>query len=115
MAEMRFWTPNTLPKAEPEPDTDILRVTVRVAPPRLGRVQVELTGRLSGNLNCRLGVEKPASQRLLARHTGLLAQTLGDAGWPTCEVICRPQSEWPPLWHGGDSLLTPRTCVDHCV
>ena len=115
MAEMRLWLPNSLPDEEADADSDLLRVTVRVAPPRLGRVQAVLTGRLSGSLVCRLGVEKPSSQRLLTRHTGLLAETLSAAGWTSCEVLCRNQSEWPPLWHGGDALLTPRTSVDHCV
>ena len=118
MAEMRLWTPNSLPDGRAHSETDAetdLRVTVRVAPPRLGRVQAELSGRLSGSLTCRLGVERAASQRLLARHTGQLAETLSDAGWACCQVTCRPQPEWPPLWHGGDSLLTPRRGVDHCV
>jgi len=115
MAEMRLWTSNQLPRDEADEDANVLRVTLRVAPPRLGRVQAELSGCLSGSLTCRLGVEKASSLRLLARYTRLLAETLGDAGWTSCEVVCRSQSEWPPLWHGGDSLLTPRTCVDHCV
>jgi len=115
MAEMRLWMPNTPPDGEPDPEADVLRVTVRVAPPRLGRVQAELTGRLTGALACRLGVEKPSSQRLLTRHTGILAAALSTAGWDACEVLCRSQSEWPPLWHGGDALLAPRSSVDHCV
>ena len=115
MAEMRFWMPKTPKGGETDPESDVLRVTVRVAPPRLGRIQAELTGRLAGNLVCRLGVEKSSSQRLLSRHTSLLAETLTTAGWTSCEVLCRNQSEWPPLWHGGDALLTPRASVDHCV
>ena len=115
MAEMRLWSPNRHSKDEAGEDEDVLRVTVRVAPPRLGRVQAELTGRLSGRLICRLGVEKASSHRLLNRNTSLLAELLSSAGWDTCEVSCQSQSEWPPLWHGGDSLLAPRTCVDHCV
>ena len=57
MAEMRFWTPAQFPARTAEEsrggeqeDTGILRVTVRVSPPRLGRLQAELSGQLSGSL-----------------------------------------------------------------
>ena len=115
MAEMRLWTPNSLPDGEEAAETDTLRVTVRVAPPRLGRVQAEISGRIAGSLFCRLGAEKASTLRLLTRHTGQLAETLSAAGWTECEVLCRRQYEWPPLWHGGDALLAKRTSVDHCV
>jgi len=115
MAEMRLWTPREAPEGTETAQANSLRVTVRVAPPRLGRVQAELSGNLSGNLTCHLGVEKPAAQRLLARNAGVLADSLSSAGWTHCEVTCRAQAQWLPLWHGGDALLTPRTCVDHCV
>lgn len=114
LAETRLWMPSHLPEDEEGEEEPLLRVTVRVSPPRLGRVQADLTGRLSGSLRCRLGAEK-ASARLLVRHTGLLAQAFSDAGWTTCDVCCRPQSEWPPLWPGGEAFTTPRTSVDRHV
>ncbi len=114
LAEMRLRLPASPPEDESE-EEPILRVTVRVSPPRLGRIQADLTGRLSGSLSCRLGVEKASAARLLVRHTGLLAQALSDAGWVTCDVCCRPQSEWPPLWPGGEAFTMPRTSVDRHV
>ena len=117
LAEMQIWTSNRRAGAdgEEEPDAAILRVTVRVAPPRLGRVQAELTGQTTGNLICRLGVEKAGAMRLLARHAGTLASAFSDAGWHSCDVCCRLQPDWPPLWQGGAALTTPRTCVDRHV
>lgn len=101
-----------------EEDTEhapVLRVTLRLSPPRLGRVQADLTGQLTGTLRCRLGAEKAASARLLGRHTEVLAASFGKSGWPSCEVVCRSQSEWPPLWPGSETFTTPRTCVDRHV
>ena len=113
---MRVWAPSRrAAEDEEEAGAAPLCVTVRVALPRLGRVQAELSGRMAESLNCRLGVEKSGTQRLLARHTGALASALSEAGWQSCEVCCRLQSDWPPLWHGGAALATPRTCVDQHV
>ena len=111
---MRVWLPEREAGGESE-DGPVLRVTVRLTPPRLGRVQADLTGRQSGSLTCRLGAEKPSAARLLARHAEALAASFGGAGWPSCEVTCRPQSQWPPLWPGGEASATPRACVDRHV
>lgn len=115
LAETRLWLRSQLPEGERVEDEPLLRITVRVSPPRLGRVQADLLGRLTGTMSCRLGAEKGSAARLLSRHTGLLAQALSDAGWATCDVCCRPQSEWPPLWPGGEAFTTPRTSVDRHV
>ena len=117
LAEMRLWAPQRREELadEEERSAQSLRVTLRLTPPRLGRVQADLTGQISGSLNCRLGVEKAASQRLLSRNTGALAEAFSAAGWTHCEVRCQPQSAWPALWHGGEAFLTPRTCVDRHV
>ncbi len=117
LAEMQIWTPNRRGSTDgaEERDGAVLRVTVRVAPPRLGRVQAELTGRTTGSLTCRLGVETAGAQRLLARHAGLLASAFTETGWHSCDVCCRLQTDWPPLWQGGEALMTPRTCVDRRV
>ena len=118
VAEMRLWQPERDVGAEADDNAEdgtALRVTVRLSPPRLGRVQADLTGRLAGSLTCRLGAEKPAAARLLARHSEALAEAFAKSGWPSCEVLCRPQSEWPPLWPGGEILTTPRACVDRHV
>lgn len=114
VAEARLWLPerDAGEGAENEP---VLRVTVRLTPPRLGRVQADLTGHLTGSLSCRLGAEKASAARLLGRHTEALAAAFGRSGWPSCEVVCRSQSEWPPLWPGGEAFTMPRTCVDRHV
>lgn len=96
-------------------EDEVLRVTLRLTPPKLGRVQVDLIGLLSGTLSCRLGAEKAASYRLLSKYTGSLAEALAAAGWDTCDVTCRVQADWPPLYHGGAALAAPRTCVDHHI
>ncbi len=98
-----------------ETEDEVLRVTLRVSPPKLGRVQVDLIGLLSGTLSCRLGAEKAASYRLLSKHAGSLAEALALAGWDACDVTCRVQADWPPLYHGGAALASPRTCVDHHI
>ena len=114
IAEMRVWQPEQEAGGENE-DEPVLRVIVRLSPPKLGRVQVDLSGRLAGRLTCRLGTEKASAARLLGRHAESLTEAFGRAGWPTCEVTCRPQSKWPPLWPGGEAFTTPRACVDRHV
>ena len=114
VAEARVWLPHRDAGGGAE-DAPLLRVTLRVTPPRLGRVQADLTGKPAGSLSCRLGAEKASAARLLGRHTEALAASFGQAGWPACEVVCRPQSEWPPLWPGGETGATPRTSVDRHV
>ena len=111
IAETHFW----VQAKEGMEDEEILRVTVRVNPPRLGRVQADLVGLLSGTLSCRLGAERPASCRLLAKYAPSLAQALSGVGWETCDVTCRVQADWPPLHHGGAAFASPRTAIDHHV
>ena len=111
IAEMRVWQPEQKEGGENE-DEPVLRVIVRLSPPKLGRVQADLSGRLAGRLTCRLGTEKASAARLLARHSSALAEAFSQSGWPSCEVTCRPQSEWPPLWPGGETFATPRASVD---
>ncbi len=115
VAEMRVWQPERRAGEDEAADGPALRVTVRLSPPRLGRVQAELSGSLAGSLTCRLGAEKVSAARLLARHSEALALALSQSGWPSCEITCRPQSEWPPLWPGGEAFTTPRACVDRFV
>jgi hypothetical protein len=116
IAETCLWLPKREESEEnAEESESVLRVTVRVAPPRLGRVQIDLTGQLTGSLSCRLGAEKQAAVRLLGRHTDLLAVALSEAGWTTCDVICRHQADWGPLWPGAEAFTTPRTSVDWFV
>ena len=113
LAELRFWPPTPAEEEEPDADRVVpLRVTVRVSPPRLGRIQADLTGWTRGALSCRLGVERAGTQRLLVRSAGSLAEALSAAGWTSCDVCCVRQPDWPPLWHGGEALTSPRTCVD---
>ena len=114
LAEVHLWI-NSEDTVDEEHEEEALRLTLRLTPPKLGRVQVDLVGHLSGTLNCRLSAEKPSSLRLIAKHTGSLAEALGDAGWETCDITCRVQTDWPPLYHGGAALAAPRTCVDRHI
>lgn len=114
MLELRLWNREEDPDdewAEPE-DGPSVRATVRVATTRLGRVQAELVGLLSGALECRLGAELPATVRLLQRSGEKLAASLMGLGWRHCRVTCQAQTEWKPLWHGGEALTAPRARVD---
>ena len=115
LAEMRLWSwdDDTVDTEDLPADTPWLRATVRLATARLGRVQADLAGTLAGQLTCRLGAEKPATARLLHRHAGTLAASLAAlAGWRGSDVHCHVQSDWTPLWHGGDTMTGPRPCVD---
>lgn len=114
MAEMRLWPQQEQENGDEEPaDTAYLRATVRLATTRLGRLQADLSGTAGGLLTCRLGSEKPATHRLLGRHSTTLAASLKDMGWRECAVSCALQTDWTPLWHGGQALATPRARVDH--
>ncbi len=110
IAETQFWRHEK--DTDASEDSEVLRVTVRLHPPRLGRVQADLMGLLSGLLSCRFGAEKLSTVRLLTKHAGSLASALGHAGWEACDVSCRVQADWPPLYHGGSVVASPRTCVD---
>lgn len=119
VAEAHFWLHQAAGKetdtGEADEDADqVLRLTLRFTPPKLGRVQADLIGLLSGTLSCRLGAEKPASHRLLLKYASSLAASLAAAGWETCDVTCRVQAEWPPL-HPGGAAAAPRARVDHHV
>ncbi len=111
IAEVRL----SLPHPEEGDEEAPLRVTLRLCPPRLGRVQADLAGVRPGLLTCRFGAERAGTARLLARHAALLVHALGGAGWPECEASCRVQTEWPPLWPGGEAFQAPRARVDQHV
>ena len=114
LAEMRLWSWDEEEDTDDLPaDSPYLRATVRLATARLGRVQAEIIGTLSGTLLCRLGAEKPVTVRLLTRHTATLAAALATLpGWRMTEVRCGMVTDWTPLWFGGDTLAAPRPCVD---
>ncbi len=114
LAEMQLWPWDEGTEADDLPaDTPWLRATVRLATARLGRIQADLAGTLGGALTCHLGAEKPATARLLQRHAGTLAAALSAlGGWNASRVQCRVLSEWTPLWHGGETMVGPRPCVD---
>ncbi len=116
IAEMHLWLCQSGEGEDVgEDEEEVLRVTLRVTPPKLGRMQMDLIGLLSGTLSCRLGAERGSSYRLLSKHAGSLAEALAEAGWDACDVTCRVQTDWPPLYHGGAALASPRTCVDHHI
>ena len=110
VAEVQLWRHEK--DAGASEDSEVLRVTLRLNPPKLGRVQADLTGLLSGVLSCRFGAEKLSTARLLTKHAGSLARAFSAAGWETCDVACHLQADWPPLYHGGAAFASPRTCVD---
>ncbi len=114
VAEVRLF----LPCPEHSEDEEApLRVILRLCPPRLGRVQADIAGSRPGLLTCRFGAERAATVagRALARASSGLVQALGGAGWPECEVSCHLQTEWPPLWPGGEAFQAPRARVDQHV
>ena len=56
------------------------RVEIRLDPPELGRVQIQLTP-TDGGLQAVVLAERPETQDLLRRHAEVLARDLGDAGY----------------------------------
>lgn len=112
MLEMRLQCRSESECADEDGDAAYLKATVRVATARLGRVEADLTGLLSGRLTCRLGAENPATVRLLGRHGDKLTAALTASGWPSCKVSCAVKADWTPLWHGGEALAAPRARVD---
>ncbi len=116
IAETHLWLrQSTADEDEEIKEDEVLRVTLRLTPPKMGRVQADLIGLLSGTLSCRLGAENAASCRLLSKYTAVLSASLAAAGWDACDVTCRVQTDWPPLYHGGAALAAPRTSVDHHI
>ena len=113
IAEVRLSLPR--PQTSENDAEAPLCITLRLSPPRLGRVQADLSGTRSALLTCRFGAERAGTARLLARHAALLVQAFGGAGWPECEVSCQVQTEWPPLWPGGEAFQAPRARVDQHV
>lgn len=93
-------------------DETYLKATVRVATARLGRVEADLAGMLSGRLACRLCADNSATARLLGRHGDKLTAALTALGWDVAPVTCVVKADWMPLWHGGEALAAPRARVD---
>ena len=115
-AEVQVWNRDDREPPESEKETTTyLRATVRVAPPRLGRVEVRLLGTWAGVLSCVLCAEKPSSYRLMRREAENLIDGLGKLGWKVTAPTVTLQKEFPPLWYGGDALSHPRTRIDHHV
>lgn len=88
------------------------KATARLATSRLGRIEIELASLLSGLLTCRLGAEQVPTVRLMQRNGEKLAASLTALGWSQCRVSSHIQSDWKPLWHGGEALTAPRARVD---
>jgi hypothetical protein len=114
LAEMLLGTWDDEQESEEMPaGTPWLQATVRMTTRRLGRIQAALIGTLDGKLSCTLGTERQATTRLLQRHLGDLTLALAETGdWLVGPVTCNVQSEWDPLWHGGNALHAPRACID---
>lgn len=93
-------------------DTAYLHATVRLTTTRLGLMEFALSGTLEGRLSCHVTCEKPATTRLFSRQTAELSHSLASLGWPASMITCATRTEWAPLWHGGEALVTPRACVD---
>lgn len=93
-------------------DETYMKATIRLATARLGRIEADLTGMLSGSLQCRLCVDNATTARLLGRHGDKLAASLTALGWAVAPVTCVVKADWMPLWHGGEALAAPRARVD---
>ena len=112
MLELRLQCRDEADFADDVEDETYLKATIRVATARLGRVEADLAGMLSGRLTCRLCAETPATARLLGRHADKLTAALAALGWAVAPVTCIVRADWMPLWHGGEALAAPRARVD---
>jgi hypothetical protein len=112
MMEMSIQRRSDAPEDDWDEDESNWATSIRLATSRLGRIEAQLSGNLSGALVCRLGAERTSTVRLLQRSREKLLPSLYTAGWSICDVSCRLQTEWPPLWHGGEALTAPRARVD---
>lgn len=112
MLELRLQCRDGAEFADEADDETYLKATVRVATARLGRVEADLAGMLSGRLTCRLCADNPATVRLLRRHGDKLTAALAASGWAVAPVTCVVRADWTPLWHGGEALASPRARVD---
>jgi flagellar hook-length control protein FliK len=90
----------------------VLQTTIRLSPPRLGSIEVRLSGAQNADLNCQVLVEKPNAYRLLRRYAGELANGLSGAGWTVHDVNVGMAADFAPLWFGGAALKNPRNRVD---
>jgi hypothetical protein len=90
----------------------VLSTTVRLTTPRLGSIEVRLTGKQDASLECQVLVEKPNAYRLLRRFSTELAEGLCGAGWNIHDVTVGMASDFTPLWYGGAALAQPRGRVD---
>jgi hypothetical protein len=115
MLELSIWPWEDEEEEEEEiesSDEAFVRAVFRLEPSRLGPLQVEICGTLRGNMRCRIAAARQATVRLLKKNSDSLAGALAMIGWPVCEVTCAFEDQWPPLWHGGKAISTPRTRVD---
>jgi hypothetical protein len=92
-----------------EPDT---RTTVRIAPVRLGQIEVRLVSTPLGAMRCDVRAEKLATSRLLRRHAPDLSDALTRAGWDVQKMTVTQEKTFPPLWFGGENLAQPRSRMD---
>jgi hypothetical protein len=90
----------------------VLQTIIRLSPPKLGAIEVRLSGAHNATLNCQVLVERPNAYRLLRRYTGDLAGGLSGAGWNVKDVVVGMAPEFAPLWYGGAALNHPRSRVD---
>jgi hypothetical protein len=88
------------------------RVEIRLDPPELGRVQIELR-QVDGGLQAVVLAQRPETHELLRRHADLLIRDLVDAGFNAVTLDFAQGGEAPPQdrpragWHGVAAISTP--------
>lgn len=118
MIELQMW-----PSRESDEDDNFLteinesyiQATVRLTTDRLGTIQISIAGTTNRRLACDFVAERPATARLLVRHSRGLTQTLSEIGWPETRITCKTGINNTPMWFGGDAANHPRAHIDRRV
>jgi hypothetical protein len=112
--EMRLWPRDQRNNSGAWVDEEAfpIRATVRLTLSQMGRIQIDIAGDLTGYLHCQVSTEKPAVGRLIARNASELSESLAMAGWGRNEITFAANTDWAPLWTGGQALTRPRQRVD---
>jgi hypothetical protein len=100
------------PDGEADPDGILLQATIRLKPPRLGTIEVGLTGTKASQLSVKVHVEQESTLRYINRESSSLITGLTQAGWVVKRFGVEKTTEFEPLWTGGAELKHPRHRVD---
>jgi hypothetical protein len=98
--------------ANHDPEAVTLQTTLRMNTPRLGKMEVKLTGNQNSRMNVGVSVEKVSTLRYIKKNANELVSGLTRLGWTIKSFDTKHQTSFEPLWHGGAQLKHPRYRID---